>query len=42
MESTTINNDINAKKRLESFLISVEVALIMKKEIELEKNSIIF
>ena len=42
MESTTINDDINAKKRLESFLISVEVALIMKKEIELEKNSIIF
>ena len=42
MESTTINDDINAKKRLENFLISVEVALIMKKEIELEKNSIIF
>ena len=31
MESTTINNGLNAIKRLESFLMMLEVTFLMKK-----------
>ena len=38
MESRTTNNVINAIKRLESFLMRLEVVFLAKKQRELEKN----
>ena len=40
MESTSQNNNINAIKGLESFLMMLEITFLMKKKRELEKNSI--
>ena len=39
MESTTINNIINAIKEVRNSLMSVEVIFLVKKQRELEKNS---
>ena len=40
MESIRQNNNINAVKVLESFLMMLEITFIMKKKRELEKNFI--
>ena len=40
MKPTRQNNNINAIKRLESFLMSLKVIFLIKKQRELEKNSI--
>ena len=40
MESIRQNNNINAVKELESFLMMLEITFIMKKKRELEKNFI--
>ena len=40
MESTTINNHINAIKTLENFLMNLEVTFYLKKQRETEKNFI--
>ena len=40
MESIRQNNNINAIKELESFLMMLEITFIMKKKRELEKNFI--
>ena len=39
MESSTSNNNINAIKDVGSFLMSLEVIFLLKKQRELEENS---